>query len=109
MELNEVTQAKLEELSEMSITDDKFKDSATAVCNLVETQAKIDNQNKERKSKILTGIAAFLGLITPFILNAVNNKHDDETLEKVLEYEKTGVVMSSGGKQTLSSILKRKH
>lgn len=108
MELNEVTQTKLEELNEMSVTDEKFKDSANAVCNLMETQAKIENQKKDIKSKIWTGIIAGIGLVTPFIMNALNNKHQDEQLDKILEYEKSGVIMSKGGNNVLNSVF-RKH
>lgn len=108
MELKEVTQAKLEELNEMSVTDEKFKDSANAVCNLIETQSKIDNQKKDFKSKIWMGILTAAGLITPFIMNALNNKHDDEILEKTFAYEKDGVILSSGGKHALNSVF-RKH
>ncbi len=108
MELSEVTQTKLEELNEMSVTDDKFKDSANAVCNLMETQAKIENQKKDIKSKIWMGILTAAGLITPFIMNALNNKHDDEILEKTFAYEKDGVILSSGGKHALNSVF-RKH
>jgi hypothetical protein len=38
----------------------------------------------------------------------MGQRKDDERLDKILEYEKTGVVMSTGGKSTLSSILKFK-
>lgn len=108
MELSEVTQAKLEELNGMSVKDEKFKDSANAVCNLIETQSKIDNQKKDFKSKIWMGILTAAGLITPFIMKALDNKHDDEILEKTFAYEKDGVILSSGGKHALNSVF-RKH
>lgn len=107
MNLSEVTQAKIDELNELSVTDDGFKEAAQSVCNLVETE------NKTKKESVWAKIGkvslAVAGIVTPFVLNALNNRHDNERLDKVLEYEKTGVVMSSGGKQTLSSVLKFKH
>lgn len=107
MNLNEVTQAKIDELNEMSVSDEKFKEASQAVCNLVEAE------NKTKKESIWAKIGkvalAVAGVATPFVLNALNNKHDNDRLDKVLEYEKTGVVMSTGGKQTLSSCLKFKH
>ena len=108
MELSEVTQTKLEELNEMSVTDEKFKDSANAVCNMIETQAKAENQKNDIGFKILAGIGTVFGILSPFILNALNNKHQDEQLDKILEYEKTGVIMSKGGNNVLNSVF-RKH
>ena len=112
MELNDVNKSKLEELNEMSVTDDGFKDAANAVCKMIETQANVENQEKELKVKIKDAIwkiaLGVAGIITPFAINAINNHHDDQNLDKVLEYETTGCVMSQGGKQTLNNILKRK-
>lgn len=107
MNLSDVTQAKIEELNSMSVTDENFKDASQAVCNLVETETKTKKESVWAKiGKVALAVA---GVATPFVLNAVNNRHDNERLDKVLEYEKTGVVMSSGGKHTLSSVLKFKH
>ena len=107
MNLSEVTQAKVDELAEMSITDDGFKEAAQSVCTLVETEHK--TKKESIWLKIGKGAAVVAGIVTPFLLSSLNNRHDNERLDKVLEYEKTGVVMSTGGKSTLSSCLKFKH
>ena len=110
MELNDVNKAKLEELNEMSVTDEGFKDAANAMSNLIETQAKIEQQEKDHKLKVKDTVCKIaLGVtaaITPFVLKALDFRHDDEQLDKVLEYEKTGCVMSQGGKHTLSNLFR---
>jgi len=114
IDISEVTARKIEELNEMSVSDDNFKDAANAVSNLMETQAKIENQKEELKVKKRDSIWGKIGLvatgiIVPFVLNALNNSRDDSRLDKVLEYEKTGVVMSTGGKNVVNSMFRRKH
>ena len=44
-QLNDVLASKIEELNELSVTDEKFKDATNAVCNLAETQVKIENHS----------------------------------------------------------------
>lgn len=106
-QLDDMISKKIEELDEMSITDDKFKESAQAVSTLVDAQTKSDN--KESKwAKVGKWGLAVLAAVSPFVLNAMGQRKDDERLDKILEYEKTGVVMSTGGKNTLNSILKFK-
>ncbi len=106
-QLDDMISKKIEELDEMSVTDDKFKESAQAVSTLVDAQTKSDS--KESKwAKVGKWCLAVLAAVSPFVLNAMGQKKDDERLDKILEYEKTGVVMSTGGKSTLSSILKFK-
>lgn len=113
MELNEVANEKLEELSKMNIDDEHFKDASNAVCNLIETQAKVTNQEAETKAKKKDSwwkniLLVLTGVIVPFVLNAFNQRHDDALLDKTLEYEKTGAIISTGGKSTINQLLKRK-
>jgi len=105
--LSDVTQAKIEELAEMSITDEGFKEAAQSVCTLVETEHK--TKKESIWLKIGKGAAVVAGLVTPFLLSNLNNCHDNERLDKVLNFEKTGVVMANGSKSVLSSCLKFKH
>ena len=106
-QLDDMISKKIEELDQMSIKDEGFKESAQAVSTLVDAQTKSDNKESVWAKVGKWGLAA-LAAVSPFVLNAMNNKKDDERLDKILEYEKTGVVMSTGGKSTLSSILKFK-
>ena len=106
--LDEVIEKKIEELDEMHVTDEGFKEASQAVCGLVEAQAKNENKTS-RWSKIGTFVLAGLGAISPFVINAFNQRKDDERLDKVLEYEKTGAIMSTGSKHVLSSVFKFKH
>ncbi|MBP5596228.1 MAG: hypothetical protein J6Y02_12655 [Pseudobutyrivibrio sp.] len=110
--LDEVIATKVEELNEISVKDEKFKDAANAVCNLVETSEKLDIQREDlsnkKKDNIWGKVLLFAtGVAVPFILNAFNNSKDDARLDKVLEYEKTGMIMSTGGKHALNSVLKK--
>ena len=106
-QLDDMILKKIEELDSMSIKDEGFKESAQAVSTLVDAQTKSDG--KESKwAKVGKWCLAALAAVSPWVLNAMSQRKDDERLDKILEYEKTGVVMSSGGKSTLSSILKFK-
>lgn len=106
-QLDDMISKKIQELDEMSIKDEGFKESAQAVSTLVDAQTKSDG--KESKwAKAGKWCLAALAAVSPWVLNAMSQRKDDERLDKILEYEKTGVVMSTGGKSTLSSILKFK-
>jgi len=106
--LDEVIGKKLDEIDEMSVTDDGFKEATQAVSSLIDAQTK--SESKESKlGKIGKWALALIAAASPFVLNAMNNRKDDERLNTVLEYEKTGAVMSTGGKSVLSKVLKFKH
>lgn len=106
-QLDDMISKKIEELDSMSIKDEGFKESAQAVSTLVDAQTKSDNKESVW-AKVGKWSLAALAAVSPFVLNAMSQKKDDERLDKILEYEKTGVVMSTGGKNTLNSILKFK-
>lgn len=103
-ELNEVLQRKIDELDELSVTDPKFKDAASGVCDLAETETKVDAAKSEKKGRFWKWVLAAVAAITPFALSAWDKKHYDAELDKVLEYEKTGAVISTGGKSVLSGL-----
>ena len=106
-QLDDMISKKIEELDQMSINDEGFKESVQAVSTLIDAQTKSDNKESVW-AKVGKWSLAALAAISPFVLNAMSQRKDDERLDKILEYEKTGVVMSTGGKSTLSSILKFK-
>jgi hypothetical protein len=103
-QLNDVLASKIEELNGLSVTDENFKDATNAVCNLAETQAKIESHSTEKKLKWWQIALGVVGCVTPFVLSAYDKKHYDMELNKVLEYEKTGGIISSGGKSVLSGL-----
>lgn len=103
-QLDEVLASKIDELNQLSVTDDKFKDATNAVCNLAETNAKIANGKSEKRSNIVKIVLGVVGCITPFVLSAWDKAHYDRELDKVLEYEKTGGIMSTGSKSVLSGL-----
>lgn len=103
-QLDEVLASKIEELNGMSVTDEHFKDATNAVCNLAETNAKIDNAKTEKRSNWWKVALGVIGCITPFVLSAWDKSHYDRELDKVLEYEKTGGIMSTGSKSVLSGL-----
>ena len=106
--LDETIESKLEKVNEMSPTDEGYETEIKAVCNLIDAQTKVDN--KESKwIKVGKFALAVIGAISPFAINAYNNAKDDQRLDKTFEYEKTGTIMSTGGRHTLNSILKFKH
>ena len=103
-QLNDVLASKIEELNELSVTSEKFKDATNAVCNLAETQAKIESHSTERKLKWWQVLLGVVGCATPFVMSAWDKSHYDRELNKILEYEKTGGIISSGGKSVLSGL-----
>lgn len=103
-QLDDVLEKKIQELDEMSITDDSFKDAARAVSDLAETNAKVEGYKSEKKSNFWKIVLGILGLATPFAVSAMDHKAYDRELDKVLEYEKTGGIMSSGSRSVLSGL-----
>ena len=111
-QLNEVLERKIQERDEMSVTDESFKDAANAVSTLVETNAKVDDlQNelahKKRDSFWSKVLLVVTGVGVPILLKCFDNKNYNDNLDKVLEYEKTGAVISSGGKSVLSGLRRK--
>ena len=112
-QLDEVLAGKINELDEMSVTDERFKDAANAVCNLVDTNNKVKNQDAELQHKKRDGfwskiLLVLTGILVPIGLKLLDQKHYDECLDKTFEYEKTGAVMSSGGRSVLGGLRIRK-
>ena len=103
-QLEEARDNKVQELNEMSVKDERFPEAAKAVSNLAETCAKIENSKSEKKSNVWKIVLGILGLAAPFAVSAMDHKHYDQELDKVLEYEKTGAIMSSGSKSVLSGL-----
>jgi hypothetical protein len=106
-QLDDMISKKIEELDQMSINDEGFKESAQAVSTLVDAQTKSDSKESVW-AKVGKWSLAALAAVSPFVLNAMSQRKDDERLDKILEYEKTGCVMATGSKSVLSSILKFK-
>jgi len=103
-QLDDILSKKLEEYDAMSVSDEGFKDATNAICNLAETQAKVSTSKTERKLSWWKIALGAIGAITPFVLSAWDKAHYDAELNKVLEYEKTGGIISSGGKSVLGGL-----
>lgn len=103
-QLDDILSKKLEEYDTMSVSDEGFKDATNAICNLAETQAKVSTSKTERKLSWWKIVLGALGAITPFVLSAWDKAHYDAELNKVLEYEKTGGIISTGGKSVLGGL-----
>lgn len=111
-QLNEVLERKIQELDEMSVTDECFKDAANAVSTLVETNAKVDDlenelAHKKRDSFWSKVLLVATGIGVPILLKVFDTKNYNDNLDKVLEYEKTGAVISSGGKSVLGGLRRK--
>ena len=103
-QLDDILSKKLEEYDAMSVSDEGFKDATNAICNLAETHAKVSTSKTEKKLSWWKIALGALGAITPFVLSAWDKAHYDAELNKVLEYEKTGGIISSGGKSVLGGL-----
>ena len=103
-QLDDILSKKLEEYDAMSVSDEGFKDATNAICNLAETQAKVSTSKTEKKLSWWKIALGALSAITPFVLSAWDKAHYDAELNKVLEYEKTGGIISSGGKSVLGGL-----
>lgn len=106
--LDEVIERKLDEIDEMSVTDDGFKEATQGVSSLIDANTKTES-TEPKWLKWLKGIGIVAGIASPFVLKAMDQSHDKECLRETFEYEKTGAIMSTGGKHVLSNALKFKH
>lgn len=117
-DLKEAFDEKLKQFRGMNVTDEKFKDTSNAICNLAETTSKLENAEKDQQLReaelkvkkldtwIKFGLGAATGIGVPLFINTLNHMFKKDMIHETWGYEKDGIIMSQTSKSIVNDALK---